>query len=85
MYLIFFKAYKVVRFNGDIIIKGWGKCGLLKAFQKDFQIEAILLNIKFSFYDDGEYVNDNPIEYQELEELFIDDDIVELMAKYILA
>lgn len=45
----------------------------------------MLLNTKCSFYDDGEYVNDKPIEYKELQELFIDDDIVELMAKCILA
>jgi hypothetical protein len=46
-----------------MIIKDWGKCGLLKAFKKDFQIEAMLLNTKCSFYDDGEYVNDKHIEY----------------------
>ncbi len=74
-----------MRSNGDAIIKGWEKYGLLKAFQKDFQIEAMLLNTKCSFYDDGEYVNDKPIEYQELEQLFIDNDIVKLMAKCILA
>jgi len=34
----------------DMIVKGLGKCGLLKTLQKDFQAKAIELNTKCFFY-----------------------------------
>jgi len=39
-----FEAWKTIGFQTTMIIKGWQKCGLLQAFERDFQVQAMEAN-----------------------------------------
>jgi len=45
-------SWKSVGFEIDLIIKGWKKCGLLKSFEKEFQLEAMETHTRSSLFSD---------------------------------
>jgi hypothetical protein len=85
-------VYLVVRILEDVgdrremIVRGWEKCGLTRPFERSFQAEAMEANTLGLLFDskDNSSIEEELIHDAELEELFEDEDIAELMAKCIM-
>ena len=70
---------------GSRIVKGSEKCGLLRSFARNFQAEAMESHAKNSIFFNSSVddQNEDVEDIQEWEELFKDDDIIELMARLV--
>lgn len=79
-----FEAWKTIGLQVDMIIKGWQKYGLLRAFEKDFQVQAMEANTLSLLFGAMSNIDDDcekeiDLDDQDLEELFEDSDILDLM------
>ncbi len=67
-----------------MIIKGWEQCGLLGAFEKSFQVQAMEANANCSLFastvDSGEEINEDHDE-EDWEDQFQDVEIMEMMGR----
>jgi hypothetical protein len=82
------QAWKEVGSRTDMIIKGWEKCGLLRPFDKIFQAEAMECNSHNSLFSDvnvDEEHEESLDDIDEWEELFEDEDIMDLMARCVVS
>lgn len=81
------QAWKEVGSRKQMIVKGWGKCGLLRVFDRAFQAEAMESHSHTSLFSDTN-TNDEHEEFSddidEWEELFEDEDIMGLMARCVV-
>jgi hypothetical protein len=70
-----------------MIVKGWEKCGLLRAFDKMFQAEAMESHAHNYLFSDTNMddQHEDLEDIQEWQELFEDADIMELMALCVIS
>lgn len=80
------ESWKDVGDRREMIVRGWEKCGLTRPFERSFQAEAMEANTLGLLFDskDNSSIEEELIHDAELEELFEDEDIAELMAKCIM-